>query len=255
MKNFLGLFRFCTSKSTTNRSKDIQQLLNNNKIWSDQVLKIDPDFFPSLAQQQSPKFLWIGCVDSRVSPERLTGMLPGQLFVQRNVGNQVIHTDLNCLSVVQYAVEVLKWRAATASWTCKKTAGFEYSIKVAITNQQVGLINNWILHIRDYYLKHQKYIDQFEGNIKWDKLVEINIVEQVFNLGISTIIQNAWQKGQLVYIHGWVYGVQDGLVRDLNLSSCSLQELKTKYEKYLDQVKQQAKECKEEQIIKQNQKN
>ncbi|EAR93733.2 carbonic anhydrase (macronuclear) [Tetrahymena thermophila SB210] len=246
MKKLLGFYRFSTQK--TNR--DIQQLLNNNRAWSDQVLKMNPDFFPGLAQQQTPKFLWIGCVDSRVSPERLTGMLPGQLFVQRNVGNQVIHTDLNCLSVVQYAVEVLKVRhiIVCGHYNCS-------SVKIAITNQQVGLINNWILHIRDYYLKHQKYIDQFEGNIKWDKLVEINIVEQVLNLGLSTIVQNAWQKGQLVYIHGWVYGVQDGLVRDLNISSCSLQQLKANYDKYLDQIKQQAKECKEDQIIKQNEQN
>ncbi|EAS02145.2 carbonic anhydrase (macronuclear) [Tetrahymena thermophila SB210] len=222
-------FSYCLQNK---RISEIQRLIQNNVEWSKNIIKEDPKFFDELAKQQTPKFLWIGCSDSRVAAERLTGTHPGELFVHRNVANQVIHTDLNCLSVVQFAVDVLKVKhvIVCGHYSCGGVAA-------SITNPKLGLINNWILHIRDLYLKHQEYLKKFEGQEQVDKLCEINVAEQVYNLGNSTIMQGAWDRGQQVYIHGWIYGVKDGRVTDLDLQACNSEELVKKYYSYINSLK------------------
>ncbi|EGR32817.1 hypothetical protein IMG5_069900 [Ichthyophthirius multifiliis] len=214
------------------RKNDMQSLLKNNIQWSEKIKNEDPLFFEKLAKTQSPKFLWIGCSDSRVAAERLTGMIPGELFVHRNVANQVIHTDLNCLSVIQYAVDVLNIKdiIVCGHYECGGVAA-------SIANPKLGLINNWLLHIRDLYLKHQVYLQKHPQDKIVNIMCEINVIEQVYNLGNSTIIQGAWDRGQVVNIHGWIYGVNDGRLRDLAITCSNLKDLTTKHQKYLDFLK------------------
>ncbi|BBU86618.1 carbonic anhydrase [Escherichia coli] len=164
----------------------------------------DPGFFEKLAQAQKPRFLWIGCSDSRVPAERLTGLEPGELFVHRNVANLVIHTDLNCLSVVQYAVDVLEVEhiIICGHYGCG-------GVQAAVENPELGLINNWLLHIRDIWFKHSSLLGEMPQERRLDTLCELNVMEQVYNLGHSTIMQSAWKRGQKVTIHGWAYGIHD----------------------------------------------
>lgn len=159
--------------------------------------------FEKLAQAQKPRFLWIGCSDSRVPAERLTGLEPGELFVHRNVANLVIHTDLNCLSVVQYAVDVLEVEhiIICGHYGCG-------GVQAAVENPELGLINNWLLHIRDIWFKHSSLLGEMPQERRLDTLCELNVMEQVYNLGHSTIMQSAWKRGQKVTIHGWAYGIR-----------------------------------------------
>lgn len=189
---------------------EIKQIFENNSKWSESIKAEHPEYFANLEQGQSPGFLWIGCSDSRVPAERLTGLYSGELFVHRNVANQVIHTDLNCLSVVQYAVDVLKVKhvIVCGHYGCG-------GVTAAIDNPQLGLINNWLLHIRDLYFKHRDYLDQMPIDQRADKLGEINVVEQVYNLANSTIMQSAWERGQDIEIHGVIYGIGDGQLQYL----------------------------------------
>lgn len=184
---------------------EIKQLFENNSKWSEEIKSERPEYFAKLAEGQNPDFLWIGCSDSRVPAERLTGLYSGELFVHRNVANLVVHTDLNCLSVVQYAVDVLKVKhiIICGHYGCG-------GVTASIDNPQLGLINNWLLHIRDLYFKHRSYIDAMPEADRSDKLAEINVAEQVHNLSNSTILQNAWERGQEVEVHGVVYGIDDG---------------------------------------------
>ncbi|AXF78443.1 carbonate dehydratase [Erwinia tracheiphila] len=204
--------------------KDIDTLISNNREWSKLLKEEDPGFFERLALAQKPRFLWIGCSDSRVPAERLTGLEPGELFVHRNVANQVIHTDLNCLSVVQYAVEVLEVEhiIICGHYGCG-------GVQAAVENPDLGLINNWLLHIRDLWYKHGALLSELPPQKRFDKLCEINVVEQVYNLGHSTIMQSAWKRGQNVTLHGWVYGIQDGYLRDLNVAATSRETLEQRY--------------------------
>lgn len=204
--------------------KDIQTLISNNREWSKLLVEEDPGFFARLADAQKPRFLWIGCSDSRVPAERLTGLEPGELFVHRNVANLVIHTDLNCLSVVQYAVEVLEVEhiIICGHYGCG-------GVQAAVENPELGLINNWLLHIRDLWYKHSSLLGELPPEKRFDKLCEINVVEQVYNLGHSTIMQSAWKRGQKVTIHGWVYGIHDGCLRDLEVSATSREILEQRY--------------------------
>ena len=204
--------------------KDIETLISNNREWSRLMKEEDPGFFEHLAQSQKPRFLWIGCSDSRVPAERLTGLEPGELFVHRNVANQVIHTDLNCLSVVQYAVDVLEVEHVIicGHYGCG-------GVQAAVENPELGLINNWLLHIRDLWYKHSSFIGELAPEKRFDKLCEINVVEQVYNLGHSTIMQSAWKRGQKVSLHGWVYGIQDGYLRDLEVTATSRAILEQRY--------------------------
>ncbi|GAB6263363.1 carbonate dehydratase [Photobacterium sp. CCB-ST2H9] len=204
---------------------EIKQLFANNFSWSEKIKSEDPEFFSHLAKAQHPEYLWIGCSDSRVPAERLTGLDSGELFVHRNVANQVIHTDLNCLSVVQYAVDVLKVKhiIICGHYGCGGVAA-------SIDNPQLGLINNWLLHIRDLYLKHRSDLGKLPREEWADKLCEINVASQVYNLGNSTIMQQAWERGQKVKIHGWVYGIGDGKLRDLGVTATSRETLEVSHQ-------------------------
>ena len=192
----------------------IEQLFEHNAEWAAKIKAEDPTFFDKLAKQQSPEFLWIGCSDSRVPANQITGLLPGEIFVHRNVANMVVHTDLNCLSVVQFAVEVLKVKhiIVCGHYGCGGVAA-------ALKNKPLGLIDNWIRNIKDVYYRYQERfeacIDQEE---KVDILCELNVIEQVANLTHTTIVQDAWSRGQPLSVHGWIYSIRDGILRDLGVS-------------------------------------
>ena len=194
--------------------KDLQRLLDQNRAWAENIKASDPDFFPTLAKLQSPKFLWIGCADSRVPSTQLVGVAPGEMFVHRNVANVVDHTDFNCLSVMQYAVDVLKVEhiIVCGHHGCG-------GVKAAMDNLQFGLIDNWLRHVQDVVHEHEKVLAQIDDeNERFDRLCELNVVEQVRNVSRTTIVQSAWQRGQELGVHGWIYGLQDGLLRDLGCS-------------------------------------
>jgi len=203
---------------------DIEKLISNNANWSKTMIDEDPGFFERLSQSQKPRFLWIGCSDSRVPAEQLTGLEPGELFVHRNVANLVIHTDLNCLSVVQYAIDVLELEHVIicGHYGCG-------GVQAAVENPELGLINNWLLHIRDIWYKHSSLLGELSPNQRLDKLCELNVVEQVYNLGHSTVMQSAWKRGQKVTLHGWVYGIQDGRLRNLEVDAPSRETLDQRY--------------------------
>ncbi|MDN3609067.1 carbonate dehydratase [Vibrio ostreicida] len=210
---------------------EIKQLFENNSTWSESIKAQQPEYFEQLEKGQSPGFLWIGCSDSRVPAERLTGLYSGELFVHRNVANQVIHTDLNCLSVVQYAVDVLKVKhiIVCGHYGCG-------GVNAAIDNPQLGLINNWLLHIRDNYLKYQTQIESLPQEQWGNKLCEINVAEQVYNLGHSTILQGAWERGQEIEIHGFVYGIGNGKLQDLGVRGSSRETLEASHKSALNKI-------------------
>ncbi|MDQ1933197.1 carbonate dehydratase [Cronobacter sakazakii] len=211
--------------------KDISTLISNNEIWSKMLVKEDLGFFERLAKAQKPRFLWIGCSDSRVPAERLTGLEPGEIFVHRNVANLVIHTDLNCLSVVQYAVDVLEVEhiIICGHYGCG-------GVQAAVENPELGLINNWLLHIRDIWLKHNALLSELPQEKRLDTLCELNVMEQVYNLGHSTIMQSAWKRGQNVTLHGWAYGIHDGLLRDLDVTATDRDTLEQGYRKGVSNI-------------------
>lgn len=190
----------------------LKHLIDNNHAWSERVQREDPDFFPKLTKQQAPEYLWIGCSDSRVPANQIMGLLPGEVFVHRNVANVVVHTDLNCLSVVQYAVEVLKVKhiIVCGHYGCG-------GVGAVLQNQKFGLIDNWLRHVQDIYKDHRGAIDKLPQNAQWDKLCELNVIEQVLHIAETTIIADAWKRGQKLSIHGWIYGVHNGLIRELGI--------------------------------------
>jgi len=201
--------------------KNLPVLFENNRKWASQISQNNPSFFSRLAQQQSPEFLWIGCSDSRVPANEIIGLLPGELFVHRNVANLVIHTDMNCLSVLQYAVEILKVRhvIVCGHYGCG-------GVKAALESQSHGLIDNWLRHIRDIDQRRSSDLAQFSTTeARLNRLCELNVIEQVKNVGNTTIIQEAWQRGQNVSIHGWIYAISDGLLKDLDACISSNSEL------------------------------
>ncbi|ACR67990.1 carbonate dehydratase [Edwardsiella ictaluri] len=214
--------------------KEIEKLIANNQAWSQQVKEDNPNFFAKLAESQRPRFLWIGCSDSRVPAEQLTGLQPGELFVHRNVANLVIHTDLNCLSVVQYAVDVLQVEhiIICGHLGCG-------GVEAAVNNPELGLIDNWLLHIRDIWYKHSTLLGELPPEKRMDTLCELNVIEQVYNLGHSTILQSAWKRGQKVMIHGWVYGLQDGRLHDLDITAISRESLEVRYRNAMAKLLQQ----------------
>ncbi len=193
----------------------IKHLFENNKAWADKINQEDPSFFKSLSLQQNPEYLWIGCSDSRVPANQLLGMQPGEVFVHRNIANQVIHTDLNCLSVIQYAVEVLKVKhiIVCGHYGCGGVAA-------AYQNQSFGLIDNWLRHIQDVYRFHKEKMEQVEGEQeRINLLCELNVIEQVANVCNTTILTNAWDNNQDVTVHGFVYNLTDGILKNLNVSA------------------------------------
>ena len=190
------------------------QLLENNKEWVAKSLESDPDFFNKLADGQQPPLLWIGCADSRVPANEIIGAQPGEVFVHRNIANMVVHTDMNMLSVLDYAVNVLKVKhvIVCGHYGCG-------GVKAAMGNQNIGLIDNWIRHIKDVYRFHNDELASIKDEQqKFDRFVELNVVEQVMDLAKTSIIQNAWNNDQPLHVHGWVYDIKDGIIKDLNVN-------------------------------------
>ncbi len=194
-----------------------KKIIDNNKKWVEDNLSKDPDFFKELSSGQQPPLLWIGCADSRVPANEIIGAQPGEVFVHRNIANMVIHTDMNMLSVLDYAVNVLKVKhvIVCGHYGCGGVAA-------AMGNQHIGLIDNWIRHIKDVYRFHNEELDAItDKQKKFDRFVELNVVEQVFDLAKTSIVQSAWKKKQALSIHGWVYGLDSGIIKDLNVNfSC-----------------------------------
>lgn len=193
------------------------KILERNKKWVEESLALDPNYFQDLAKGQSPPLLWIGCSDSRVPANEIIGAKPGETFVHRNIANMVIHSDMNMLSVLDYAVNVLKVRhvLVCGHYGCG-------GIKAAMGNESVGIIDNWIRHIKDVYRLHHKELDAIEDETdRFNRFVELNVIEQVYDLAKTSIVQSAWKRGQELSIHGWVYGLNSGYVTDLNVNfSC-----------------------------------
>ena len=187
--------------------------MNNNRAWAEKIKANDPEFFEALSKQQNPQYLWIGCSDSRVPANQIIDVTPGDMFVHRNVANVVVHTDLNCLSVVQYAVEVLqvKHLIVCGHYGCG-------GVRAALENSSLGLIDNWLRHVQDVRQKHDALLARVSEGERLNKLCELNVIEQVSNLCQTTIVQSAWGRGQELSVHGWIYGLSDGLIRDLDVS-------------------------------------
>ena len=204
---------------------DLQQLFDNNARWAESVRDSDPDFFAKLAKQQAPEYLWIGCSDARVPANEIVGLLPGDLFVHRNVANVVLHTDLNCLSVIQYAVDVLKVRhiLVTGHYGCG-------GVRAAMQNRQFGLIDGWLRSIRDLHYEHREHFTQYGSEEeRLDRLCELNVIQQVANVSHTAIVQNAWHRGQELAVHGCIYGIKDGRWKNLNVTVSSLAQLPAQY--------------------------
>jgi len=193
----------------------LTHLFDNNKAWAGRIRQLDPEFFLKLSRQQSPSYLWIGCSDSRVPANEIVGLLPGELFVHRNVANLVVHTDLNCLSVMQFAVDILKVShiIVCGHYGCS-------GVRAAFRRDRLGLSDNWLRHLQDVRLKHEKVLASagVHADAASDRLCELNVVEQVVNVCQTTIVRDAWERGQKVAVHGWIYGLQDGHLRDLNVT-------------------------------------
>ncbi len=201
--------------------KLLENLLQKNKNWAEKIKQEDPHFFTKLAKQQSPEYLWIGCSDSRVPANEIIGMLPGEVFVHRNIANVVVHTDLNCLSVIQYAVYVLKVKhiIVCGHYGCG-------GIQAALDQKGHGLIDNWLCHIKDVYRYHQAQIDAAKNDDeKFKLLCELNVLEQVTNVCTTTIVQKAWQAGQPLAVHGWIYSIADGILKDLDICTTGLDQV------------------------------
>jgi carbonic anhydrase len=192
----------------------LEHLLENNRRWAETITAREPDFFPKLSGQQAPEYLWIGCSDSRVPANEIVDLLPGELFVHRNVANVVVHTDLNCLSVIQFAVEVLRVRhvMVVGHYGCG-------GVRAAWEGRPLGLIDNWLRHIEDAAAPHRAALEAIADDAeRFDRLAEINVLAQVVHVCRTTIIQDAWRRGQPVDVHGWIYGLHDGRLRDLGLT-------------------------------------
>jgi carbonic anhydrase len=205
--------------------KSYKKLLENNKKWVAKQLAIDPVYFDKLSNSQNPEYLWIGCSDSRVPANQITGTLPGDIFVHRNIANLVVHSDMNMLSVLSYAVEVLKVKhvIVCGHYGCG-------GVLAAMENKQYGLIDNWLRHIKDVYRYHHKELDAIEDKTqRGRRFVEVNVIEQVHDLGKTSIVQNAWKHHQPLHVHGWVYDIQVGIIKDLNVSFTCTKDLHKVY--------------------------
>jgi len=192
----------------------LKDLFDNNRAWATKMTRQDPEFFTRLSNQQAPTYLWIGCADSRVPANEIVGLAPGELFVHRNVANVVVHADLNCLSVLQFAVEALKVRhvIVCGHYGCG-------GVRAALRDDRLGLVDNWLRHVQDVRWKHQTELDVLPTEEKrHDRLCELNVVEQVVNVSQTTIVRDAWARGQPLDVHGWIYDLHDGLLRDLGVS-------------------------------------
>ena len=205
--------------------KALKECFDANRAWSARMRERDPDFFERLVRAQKPELLWIGCSDSRLPPDQIVGRLPGEIFVHRNVGNVVVHTDLNCLSVLQFGVEVLRVKhvIVCGHYGCGGVRG-------AMSSQPLGLIDNWLRHIRDVYMAHRHALEAVpDASARADRLCELNVEAQVANVCHTTIVQDAWRRGQPLTVHGWIYSLADGLLRDLGLTAERAEQLPEAY--------------------------
>jgi carbonic anhydrase len=201
----------------------LSHLFDKNKEWAKSIIELDHDFFEKLKSQQNPDYLWIGCSDSRVPANEIVGLLPGELFVHRNVSNLVIHTDMNCLSVLQYAIDSLKVKhvIVCGHYGCG-------GVKAALEEEPHGLIDNWLRNIRETYLQNETELSNIaDYKARIDRLCELNVTQQVYNVCHTTVVQEAWRRGQEVTVHGWIYGVSNGLLQDLNVCVSSFEEMKS----------------------------
>lgn len=207
----------------------LSHLFDNNRAWVERVREVDNEFFIRLSHQQAPEYLWIGCSDSRVPANEIVDLLPGELFVHRNVANVVVHTDLNCLSVMQYAVDILRIKhiMVVGHYGCG-------GVQAALVNRKVGLADNWLRHVQDVRDKHEAGMAALAGQKeKESRLCELNVIEQVVNVCQTTVLQDAWSRGQMLTVHGWIYGLSDGLLRDLDITVTGPENLRAGYERAL----------------------
>lgn len=214
------------------RMRNLRHLFDNNQAWAERIRRHDPEFFQKLSQQQSPSYLWIGCSDSRVPANEIVGLLPGELFVHRNVANLVVHTDLNCLSVMQFAVDILRIRhiIVCGHYGCS-------GVRAALRRDRIGLSDNWLRHVQDVREKHGTLLGaatpETEASAA-DRLCELNVIEQVANVCHTTIVRDAWERNQELAIHGWIYGLKDGRLRDLKTTVTGPGEAASAYRAALD---------------------
>ncbi len=206
--------------------QSLKHLFDQNQAWAEAIKRQDPEFFPKLSRQQTPEYLWIGCSDSRVPANEIIGLLPGEVFVHRNIANVVVHTDLNCLSVLQFAVDVLKVKhvMVVGHYGCG-------GVDKVIRCERVGLADNWLRHVRDVRDKHDNCLCTLaDDTARSAKLCELNVIEQVANVCSTTIVQDAWTRGQDLTVHGWIYGLKDGRLRDLHTSAGGAKEAAAAYQ-------------------------
>lgn len=213
--------------------RTLRHLFDNNRAWSEDIRLKDRDFFLKLSRQQSPAYLWIGCSDSRVPANEIVGLLPGELFVHRNIANLVVHTDLNCLSVMQFAVEILKVHhiIVCGHYGCS-------GVRAALRRDRLGLSDNWLRHLQDVRQKHERCLNTVPEKNACDRLCELNVIEQVANVCHTSIARDAWERGQELAVHGWIYGLQDGLLRDLNFTVTASAEVLPLYDSAIASLKQ-----------------
>ena len=205
-------------------NENLFHLFDYNQAWSRQMQQIDPGFFGELAQLQAPEYLWIGCSDSRVPANQIVGLLPGEVFVHRNIANVVVHTDLNALAVIQYAVDVLQVKhvMVVGHYGCG-------GVKAALERTRVGLTDLWLRHVQDVHARHLQAVDSLAPERRYDRLCELNVIEQVANVAQTVVVQDAWRRGQRLTVHGWIYGLQDGLIRDLGMNVSRPDDLMPRY--------------------------
>ena len=210
----------------------LQELFESNRRWAEKIEAREPGFFSKLLKQQAPQYLWIGCADSRVPANELVGLLPGELFVHRNVANVVVHSDLNCLSVIQFAVDMLKVQhiIVVGHSGCGGVAA-------ALQDRRVGLADNWIRHVQDVRNRHQAWLDALPEAARLQALVELNVLEQALNVCQTTVVQDAWSRGQEVVVHGWVYGLHNGLLEDLTMTVTGPDSVPAAYDAALASLK------------------
>lgn len=212
--------------------RSLKQLFENNRAWAARTTAQDPAFLEKLARIQRPEYLWIGCSDSRVPANQITGLQPGEVFVHRNVSNVVVHTDLNALSVIQYAVDVLKVRdiIVCGHYGCG-------GVKSALRGERLGLIDNWLRHVEDIRDKHWPMLVRLAApQMQWDRLCELNVIEQVIHVCRTSIVRDSWARGQALTVHGWIYGLKDGLIHDLGVSPESETEAETLYREAIEKL-------------------
>lgn len=210
---------------------ELEHLFEHNRQWAAQIERERPGFFTRLKAQQRPRYMWIGCSDSRVPANQITGLDPGEVFVHRNVANVVVPTDLNCLSTVQYAIDMLKVEhlMVVGHYGCG-------GVQAALQGLRVGLVDNWLLHIKDVINTHRELLAGVPDDTRADALCELNVIEQALNVGQSTVVQDAWSRGQSITVHGWVYGLSDGLLNDMHMTASSAERLDAVYRDAVDLV-------------------